>query len=76
MMRALQSATMARQCRFEPLLSVLSQTRQCAALVPPHEAEIAYYFGCDDCRKSTLLAEDFPGLLTSIIEGLTGWHGA
>jgi hypothetical protein len=39
-MRALQSATMARQCRFEPLLAVLSQTRQRAALVPPHQAGI------------------------------------
>ena len=50
MMRALRSATMARQCRFEPLLAVLSQTRQRAALVPPHQAGIAHYIGCNDCR--------------------------
>lgn len=45
-----QPAAVARQCRLEPLLAVLPQARQGAALVPPHQSGIADHIGRNDCR--------------------------
>ena len=36
--------------------TVLPQTRDCAALVPPHQAGIADRIDRDDCRQTSLLS--------------------
>src|SRR5918994_3452158 len=50
-----QPATILGQDWIKALSTVLLQTRDCAALVPPHQAGIADHIGGNDSREATLL---------------------
>src|SRR6516162_3824080 len=52
-----QPASVARKRWFEAASSMLTQSRQCSALVAPHQAGVANNIGCENCRQLALLTD-------------------
>src|SRR5262245_7719457 len=66
-----QPAAKSRKCRLYAFLTVLPQSRQCAALVAPHQAGVADNVGSQDRRQFALLTGhgNSPACLRRIVKG-------
>jgi hypothetical protein len=62
-----QPAAVSGERWFKAFPSVLAQSRQCSALVAPHQAGVADNIGSENCRQFALLTDhgNFPHTLAS-----------